>query len=1085
MKKELRIITHNSKAKYKPNIIRNQRFSILTFVPVVLYNQLKQVSNCFFLMTGVIQFIKVYNVAPPISTLFPWLLVLTLTLIKEGIDDFKRYKRDKEVNSEKYMKLVNEKFTETPCSSLRPGDVLIVEKNQRIPADMVILKTNNLDGQVFIRTDQLDGEIDWKLRLSLPITQERKFDEMTGVVLEVEDPNKDIYNFFGKISIPKDAFAKQGTPEMYINTDAKETVGNDASDTKKSTTAQVKTDDAGLMPLSVENTMWMNTILATGQVLGMVIYTGGENRAILNTAKPKMKLGIFEAELNKYAMFLGAMSATTSIFFTIIRGLTPRVDVPFVRFLVIFSSVIPISLRTSVELARYFHAYMISKDLDVTVRNSNIPEELGRISYLLSDKTGTLTRNVMVMKKVHLGTVCYSTENFDDLKQELTRSSEKRSGKKEEGKRAFEMCKALSLCHNVTPVEEEVDANKIVSSAPEEDHAPKEQPSQSEEEHDKADATAHTVETAQNMTSVWDDSEDYNTTRGEMNVALSTVVNQPKPQVAEKGSEVNYQASSPDEIAIIKWCETIGMKLVARKSDEIRVVMRGEDKAYKILEMFPFTSESKSMGIILKSDEEIVFYLKGADVVMRDVVEKNDWLDEETENMARDGLRTLVIAKKTLSLGEYDKFSSALKEAKISGKREKTTEVAKSIQKDMVLLGITGVEDLLQEDVKITLESLRNADIKIWMLTGDKVETATSIAISSKIFSKNSNYLTIKQIKTKVGCRNVLDDLKRGSFDSIVIDGDSIEVMLSMFLVEFITLASTLKAVVGCRCSPTQKALLTKHLSAISKKRVAAIGDGGNDVSMIMEADVGFGIVGKEGRQASLAADFSLSKFKDVLPLLLWHGRRCYKSTSRLAHLIIHRGTVLFVMQAVFCSMFTYPPISIYPGVLLMGYSTVYTFGPIFSTVLSADISRENAMKYPELYKDLVKRKLLGFQNFFKWFFFSFYQGSFIMMGDLYYFENDLSSIIALSFTSLVINEILMVILFVNTFNIYIAISITFSVMMYLLSFFILPSGVLVLPPDTKMFVVKVLAINLGSITISLLYAIWKRYLKPPNYSKL
>ncbi|KAL0265749.1 UNVERIFIED_CONTAM: hypothetical protein PYX00_011464 [Menopon gallinae] len=997
MCKPLRLVLHNTTNEHPPNIIRNQRFSVLTFVPIVLCNQLKQVSNCFFLLIGSIQYLKIYNVTPPISSLFPWLIVMVLTLIKEGIDDFKRYKRDKEVNSEVYLKLVGEQFVPVPCSSLKPGDIVTVEKNQRIPADMAILKTNNLNGQVFIRTDQLDGETDWKLRVAVQLTQAVRFGEMANTVLEVEQPHKDIYTFFGS---------------LLLSPACSEAV-----------------------PLSLENTMWMNTVLATGQVIGMVMYTGKETRAMQNTSKPKIKHGIFETELNKYAIFLGTLSVAMSLFFTFKRGITLRMDIPFIRFMVIFSSVIPISLKTSVELARYLHAYMISKDLNVIVRNSNIPEELGRISYLLSDKTGTLTKNEMAMKKVHLGMAFYSEETFGDIRAELERSGSKGHAKKTStSTRVFEFCEALSICHNVTPVEE---GDGVFSEA--------------------GDLSSEAVHTHAG--------EDVE---------------------VDAQTRVNYQASSPDEVSIIRWCEAVGMRLHARSTDKIHVIdVHGNTNVYSILETFPFTSESKRMGIIVEKDNNIVFFLKGADVVMRNIVKSNDWLDEEVENMAREGLRTLVIAKKIMSRDEYRSFSTLLREARVSGDRERVCGAIESLEKNMTLLGITGVEDMLQDDVKITLESLRNAGIRIWMLTGDKIETATSIAISSRIFSRNSSILTIKQARTKRACECALAEMRRGGFDGVVIDGDSIDVMLGAFMDDFVALASSMKAFVGCRCSPTQKALLAKNLSRVSKKRVAAIGDGGNDVSMITESNIGFGIVGKEGKQASLAADFSLKRFKDVLPLLLWHGRRCYKSSARLAHLIIHRGTVLFIMQAIFCSMFLYAPISIYPGLLLMGYSTVYTFGPIFCTVLSSDITKENALKYPELYQELVQERTLGFHAFFVWFFFSFYQGSFIMLGDIYYFENELFSIIALSFTSLVVNEILMVSLVVHAFNRFILASIVFSIFMFSISLVVLPAGILVLPSDKTMFFVKVLAINCGAITISFLYTIWKKYLRPPSYSKL
>ena len=163
--------------------------------------------------------------------------------------------------------------------------------------------------------------------------------------------------------------------------------------------------------------------------------------------------------------------------------------------------------------------------------------------------------------------------------------------------------------------------------------------------------------------------------------------------------------------------------------------------SFDILEVFPFTSESKRMGIVIRDKQtgEITFYQKGADVVMAKIVAYNDWLEEECGNMAREGLRTLVMARKRLSEDTWNGFEEAYREARVSlGDRNIASAkvIADYLEKDLELLGVTGVEDKLQDDVKSTIELLRNAGIKIWMLTGDKIETATCIAISTKLVAR-------------------------------------------------------------------------------------------------------------------------------------------------------------------------------------------------------------------------------------------------------------------------------------------------------------------------------------------------------------
>ena len=148
------------------------------------------------------------------------------------------------------------------------------------------------------------------------------------------------------------------------------------------------------------------------------------------------------------------------------------------------------------------------------------------------------------------------------------------------------------------------------------------------------------------------------------------------------------------------------------------------------------------MGIVVRDMQtgDITFLQKGADVVMAKIVQRNDWLEEETANMAREGLRTLVMARKRLGNTMYHDFASSYHAAsiKLEGRNEAmSTVVAQFLEHDLELLGLTGVEDKLQDEVKSTLELLRNAGIKIWMLTGDKVETARCIAISTKLVARN------------------------------------------------------------------------------------------------------------------------------------------------------------------------------------------------------------------------------------------------------------------------------------------------------------------------------------------------------------
>ena len=199
----------------------------------------------------------------------------------------------------------------------------------------------------------------------------------------------------------------------------------------------------------------------------------------------------------------------------------------------------------------------------------------------------------------------------------------------------------------------------------------------------------------------------------------------------------------------------------------------------------------------------------------------------------------------------------------------------------MCIRDSTGVEDKLQGNVKTTLELLRNANIKIWMLTGDKIETATCIAISTKLVARNQYIHQVAKVSSVDTARDTLVFLQSKLDCCLVIDGESLQFFFDHFRHEFIEIATQLSVVVACRCSPTQKAEVTRLIRTFTNKRVCCIGDGGNDVSMIQAANVGIGIVGKEGKQASLAADFSVTQFCHITKLLLWHGRNSYQRSAK------------------------------------------------------------------------------------------------------------------------------------------------------------------------------------------------------------
>ncbi|KAJ3120561.1 putative aminophospholipid-translocase, partial [Physocladia obscura] len=334
--------------------------------------------------------------------------------------------------------------------------------------------------------------------------------------------------------------------------------------------------------------------------------------------------------------------------------------------------------------------------------------------------------------------------------------------------------------------------------------------------------------------------------------------------------EISYQASSPDEIAIVKWTSQVGLSLHKRTHTHIHLLQipahQQHKQTYRILQTFPFTSKSKRMGIIVRerATKDIWFLVKWADGVMGSFVRYTGWLDQECGNMAREGLRTLVVARRRLSANEYAIFETAYTAACVDVTASRDVRIRESmalIERDLDLLGLTGVEDK-QEVVKLTLELLRNAGLKIWMLTGDKIETARCIAVSIKLVARNQRIYIVSKLNDPIVALDKLDVLRNHTDLAVIIDGELLHTLTTYHREVFIETALLLAVVICCRCSPTQKAEITSLIKATTTKgRVCAIGDGGNDVSMIQAAHVGIGIVGKEGKQASLAADFSITQY--------------------------------------------------------------------------------------------------------------------------------------------------------------------------------------------------------------------------------
>ena len=977
----------------------NNKYNLITFVPLVLFNQFKQFGNFFYLLMSIAQFFPDLKVGYLFTYISPLAFVVCVSMAKELYDDINRRIQDKKTNSAKINVLVpspdktNFEYLPKSASDLLVGDIIELKKNTRVPADIIVLKTINEsnDNQAFIRTDQLDGETDWKLRKAPGMTQgmpEKNFFTCNAYV-ECEPPSKLIYNFEGVINCKDEEGSKRE-------------------------------------PLNLENTMWASTVVASLKVIGIVIYTGKETRARMNSSTPKLKIGILDQELNRSNMYLFGIMLFVAFILASAKGFSLKFFYTFIKYVILFCAIIPISLRVNLDVSKTYFSYVINRDKDIPetiARNSTIPEELGRISYIFSDKTGTLTKNEMVFKKIAMETEQFGEDDFEDLKAILSDEC------KDNDAPLLDLINLESKMSEVTSYSESLNIDPSLSDKSlgmEKKRSKKIRRHRSKLIRD----TITSMVLCNNVTPVIDDQDE---------------------------TKITYQASSPDEVALVKFAETLNMRLIHRTDSEIKIKDSADNfEEFEILANFPFSSDTKRMGIVLKNKKHghIIYYLKGAENVMMKFVKKEyvSYISENAENLATKGLRTLVLSQKIISQEDFDKWNGEYKEALTSmeNRQEKITQVVSKLENNMEFLCVTGVEDLLQDDVAMTIDNLRNAGMKVWMLTGDKVETATCISISAGIKAKNHKIFTIRNdefaheslagdiIKLKELFREYQKktDIEPNIF---IIDGDTLDLALKNCEEDFFRTSMQAPSVVCCRCSPTQKRIIVKTIKKYTNARTAAVGDGGNDVAMIQEADVGIGIVGKEGLQASLAADYSIKEFRSLSVLLLWWGRIAYKNTSTMANFIIHRGLVISMNQFIFSCVFYFNPVPIYSGFLSFGYSTIFTSLPSISVLLDQDVAKDNVIKFPNLYKILLKGRELNFKSFLFCLFKSIFQAAVIMLGSFVLFSDNIYlKIVTVTFTALIYLEILNVYLDITTYHWFMWVAFSSTCVVYLLTIWIL-----------------------------------------------
>ncbi|XP_054269311.1 probable phospholipid-transporting ATPase IA isoform X3 [Macrosteles quadrilineatus] len=864
--------------KFCTNHIHTAKYSVVSFVPSFLFEQFRRYANCFFLFVALMQQIPDVSPTGRYTTLVPLIFILLVSALKEIVEDYKRHRADDEINHREVEVLRAGNWQWVEWRHVVVGDIVKVHNNNFFPADLLVLSSSEPQAMCYIETMNLDGETNLKIRQGLPETAkllETKDLELFRGRVECELPNRHLYDFSGNLKEGE----KQAVP--------------------------LGPDRILLRGAMLRNTSW---------IFGLVIYTGHETKLMKNSTSAPLKRSTVDKQTNTQVLMLFILLIVLCLLSAIFNelwnrshtehtyiGLADVVSVNFgynlLTFIILYNNLIPISLQVTLEVVRFVQATFINMDLDMyheesdtpaMARTSNLNEELGMVKYIFSDKTGTLTRNVMEFKECSIGEHLYSLPATADLDDSLLIQHLKRNDKLSQTIRDFMVL--MSVCHTVIP-EKQPDNNDII-----------------------------------------------------------------------------YHASSPDERALLQGAKAFGFVFDTRTPDSVEIVALGSREKYEILSVIEFTSARKRMSVIVRTPEgKIKLFCKGADTVIYERLSANgrafaDTTLKHLEEFAQSGLRTLCFASVDLSERSYKEWRELYMKActSIQNRETKIEDAANMIEKDLILLGATAVEDKLQEQVPETIAALMKADINVWVLTGDKQETAINIGYSSKLISHGTPLIILNETSLD-GLREVIhrhcSELgealgKTNNNLCLVVDGASLKFALTHELRrEFLQLCISCKSVICCRVSPMQKAEVVDLVTSNTDSVTLAIGDGANDVAMIQKAHVGIGISGVEGLQAACASDYSIAQFRFLLKLLFVHGSWNYHRLCELILYSFYKNICLYVMELWFAIYSGWSGQILFERWTIGLYNVLFTAAPPLAMGILDQLCSANTMlRYPKLY---------------------------------------------------------------------------------------------------------------------------------------
>ncbi|XP_077346019.1 phospholipid-transporting ATPase IG isoform X4 [Lithobates pipiens] len=935
--------------KFSDNRIVSSKYTVWNFIPKNLFEQFRRIANFYFLIIFLVQAI-VDTPTSPVTSGLPLFFVITVTAIKQGYEDWLRHRADNEVNKSTVYIIENCKRVKKESEKIKVGDIVEVRDDETFPCDLILLSSSCIDGTCTVTTASLDGESNFKtysaVRETFTLCTVEAVDGLIATI-ECEQPQPDLYKYVGRMNI-------------YTN-------------------QEVKARSLGPENLLLKGA----TLKNTQKIYGVAVYTGMETKMALNYQGKSQKRSAVEKSINAFLIvYLSILLSKATICTTLkyVWQNNPANDEPwynektrkekesfkllkiftdFLSFMVLFNFIIPVSMYVTVEMQKFLGSFFIAWDKEMydeeikegaLVNTSDLNEELGQVEYVFTDKTGTLTENSMEFIECCIDG--YKYKESADVTDGPVATFGKASRDREEL-----FLRALCLCHTVQIKEE----------------------------------------------------------------------SQTDGPVSRSENKCAYISSSPDEIALVAGAKKYGFTFMGTENEFMKVINKNNEmELYQLLHVLNFDPVRRRMSVLVKADTgQIFLFCKGADssVFNRVVREDVERVKVHVEQNALDGYRTLCVAFKEFTQEEYDKMNKQLNDAKMAlqDREEKLARVFDDIEDDMHLLGATAVEDRLQEQAAETIEALHAAGMKVWVLTGDKMETAKSTCYACRLFQNNTELLelTTKNVEEFERKEDRLQELlleyhrklvqdtpkikgsiKRswsGNQDyGLIIDGSTLSLILnsnystSHYKNIFLQICQKCTAVLCCRMAPLQKAQIVKMVKNTKGNPITlSVGDGANDVSMILEAHVGIGIKGKEGRQAARNSDYAVPKFKHLKKLLLAHGHLYYVRIAHLVQYFFYKNLCFILPQFLyqfFCGFSQQP---LYDAAYLTMYNICFTSLPILAySLLEQHISIETLMANPKLYMRISDNAMLQWLPFLYWTMLGAFEGLVFFFGVYLLFQN-------------------------------------------------------------------------------------------------